>query len=361
MPIFARSERYQHFSKQVLIALGLVIATGGSLYATYLIKDILLLFFVAFILAAAVRPMVLKMKKKFGVPEIAAVLTLQVALISVIVAFFALILPPLIAQSQELFSSISLNVQIPNMASLPSVWNSLLSQDFEELTQTVQNAEALIGRFGQSVASLVALVNSLFTGMILTVTLFVVMYYLIVSYDQVARSFAWMLPGTKAEKLRRANRILENVSTELGAWIRGRLLVMVVIGAITYLGLRLLGIPYALPLAIVALLLEIIPNIGPTLSALPAMVIGFLTGGWVLLALVTLLYVVMQQVENSFITPQVMKQTVDVHPLTTIFLILNGLILLGVEGALLILPLYVTIRSVWKELAPNTGPLGDLE
>lgn len=348
------------FAHQVLIALAVTISVAGALYGLYLIWEVLLLFFVAFILAAALRPTVLKISRKFRLPLMVSALLIQLALFTFIGSFLALVVPPLLRESTHLVNSASQMVEIPNI-DWNSIFNQSLTQDFDQLTQAFNSFENLIGRFGQSISSLFGIVNSVMTAIILTVTLFVIMYYFIVSYDHLARAFAWMLPGSKEARIARSEKMLNNVSLQLGGWIRGRFLVMFLIGVCTYIGLTLLGVPYALPLAIAATLLEIIPNIGPILAAVPAVIISFfVVGPWMALV-VTVFYIALQQVESSLITPQVMKQAVDVHPLTTLFLIMVGLHLMGVKGGLLILPMYVAIRSVMQEIFPHHGPLGDLE
>jgi predicted PurR-regulated permease PerM len=344
------------YVSRVLMTTAIIMAVIGSLFSLYMIWEVILLFFVGFILAAAMRPTVLKLERRFKIPQAAAALILQVALFTFFAAFISLVMPPLVRESANLVNEATKTVQIPEFR-----WDFLMTQDLETLTRTFESFELLIGRFGQSLSSIFGIVNSVMTGIILTVTLFVVMYYFIVSYDHVARSFSWMLPGTKEEKIARATKILDNVSYQLGGWIRGRFIVMIMVGICTYIGLTLLGIPYALPLAIAATLLEIIPNIGPILAAIPAVLIALFLLGPVMALIVTVFYIVLQQVESSFFTPQVMKKAVDVHPLTTLFLIMIGLHLMGVKGGLLVLPIYVTLRSVVQEVFPHNGPLGTNE
>lgn len=353
--ISAQPMQFTQYVQYVWLTLAAILAFAGSLYGMYLIWEVLLLFFVGFILAAALRPTVLRMENKLRISQSFAALLLQVVLFSFFGIFIWLVVPPLLAESSQLVEAATRTITIPQIQ-----WESIFTQDFDQLSEAFQSFEAVIGRFGQSLSSLFGIVNSLMTAIILTITLFVVMYYFIISYDHLARTFAWLLPGTKEQKLERADKILKNVSAELGGWIRGRFVVMGIIGIITYGVLLLLGIPYALPLAIAATLLEIVPNIGPILAAIPAILIALFMVGPMMALVVLVFYTLLQQIESSLITPQIMKKAVDVHPLTTLFLIMVGLHIMGIKGGLLILPLYVVIRSVVKELMPHYGPLGDL-
>ena len=127
--------------------------------------------------------------------------------------------------------------------------------------------------------------------------------------------------------------------------MRGQLLLMLIIGLTTYIFLSLLGIPYALPLAVLAGLLEILPNLGPTIASIPSILIAFLLVNPTMGGFVALFYVVVQQIENNILVPRIMKAAVNVEPLTAIIVILMGVRLAGVAGALLSIPFYLMIRT----------------
>jgi predicted PurR-regulated permease PerM len=123
---------------------------------------------------------------------------------------------------------------------------------------------------------------------------------------------------------------------------------MITIGVITYIGLSLLSIPYAIPLALAAGLLEILPNLGPTLAAVPAVAIAYFTTGPAMAGFIVLFYTIVQQLENNLIVPKIMKDNVDVNPLTTILVILIGFKVGSVLGALLAVPFYILVRSIYS-------------
>jgi len=127
------------------------------------------------------------------------------------------------------------------------------------------------------------------------------------------------------------------------------LLLMIVVGVLVYLGLFALGVEYALPLAVIAGLFEVIPTIGPVLSAIPALLVGFGTsfslGVWVLV-----LYIVVQQLENSLIVPNVMGRAVGYSPLTTLLIVFAGAQLFGIGGAVLSIPAAIFLTILGKDL-----------
>jgi len=348
--------KHTEYLQKLILTLSSILAIIAIFFGLYLIWEVLLFFFVAFILASALRPTVLKLKTKFHIPQVVSVISLLLFVFICLSIFLVLVVPIIAKESHQLTQAVALVTDIPDFD-----WGALFSNDIARITAGIANLEVVVNKFGQSIFSLVGFVSSFVSGVILTVTLFVVTYYFIISYDHLARLFAWMLPGTKQEKSARALKMLDNVSFQLGWWIRGRLFVMFLIGICTYIGLTVLGIPYALPLAIAATLLEIIPNIGPILAAFPAVALAFFLMGPGMAVGVAFFYIAVQQVESSLVTPLVMKQAVDVHPLTTVFLILIALHVMGLKGGLLVLPLYVTVRSVVQELWPHSGPLGKVE
>jgi len=136
---------------------------------------------------------------------------------------------------------------------------------------------------------------------------------------------------------RKAEVFVDQVELRLGKWVRGQLFDMVLVGVLCYLGLRLLGLEFALPLAILAGILEIVPNMGPIVSAIPAMIIALATNPTVALG-VGALYFVVQQLQAQVITPNVMRQAIGYNPLVTMIALMAGFTLAGIGGAVLALP-----------------------
>lgn len=318
----------------------------------YMIRNVLLLFFISFILASALHPTVEKFYQKFNMPRYLSVALLNFGFISLILLVLLWVVPPLITQSFDLYATLSSYFQLPQIH-----FDRLSIQDVSRISEAMKEYEGLFQQFGQSWTNVLTMLSSAFTTVFVIVTGLIITSYMLLSFSDLSQSFSWLLPGkSRKEQNAQADRILENVRYELGSWIRGRGIVMIIIGTLTYIFLSLLGIPYALPLALLSGLLEIIPNIGPLLSAIPSVIIAFLFVNPWTAGMTIVLYGLIQQAENSFITPYVMKKTVDVHPLMTIFLIMIGYELMGVMGSLLSLPLYISFRALAKELWPNRGP-----
>jgi len=131
----------------------------------------------------------------------------------------------------------------------------------------------------------------------------------------------------------------------LGAWVRGQLTLALIIGLATFIGLSFLRLPYVLPLSIIAGILEIVPMIGPIISAIPAIIIAF-TISPVLALATTAFYFLVQQAEAHLVVPFVMKRAVGLPPLVTIVALMVGAKLAGITGGLLAVPIVVVIQTV---------------
>lgn len=157
-------------------------------------------------------------------------------------------------------------------------------------------------------------------------------------------------------KLKKTVRRIED---KLGAWLRGQISLSLIIGTLSYIALFSLQVPFALPLAILAGLFEVVPVIGPIISAIPAILIA-LTVSPVTAGLVALAFFIIQQLENSLIVPQVMKKAVGINPLIVILTVSIGGKLLGVSGALLAVPITVVIQILVEDIF-NAKTLSELE
>ena len=147
----------------------------------------------------------------------------------------------------------------------------------------------------------------------------------------------------------RVKGLIIQIEEKLGGWFRGQFFLSLVIGTLSYIGLLILGVPYALPLAVVAGVMEVVPVIGPIISAIPSILIALTISPLLGLA-VAVMYFVIQQLENHLIVPQVMKRAVGINPLFVILAIAVGSRLLGFAGALLAVPIAVVIQIIVAEI-----------
>ncbi len=311
-----------------------------TLYFLYYIKGILLMVLMAFIIMVGLHPLSHLLYKRFKLPKVFSIIMTYVIFLTVVGTFLAFILPPLASELYQLLRIIELPV---------------LNEQIRNFNFTLQEISAIADKVGSSVNFVYQIINTTFSSIFTLFTLLVISFYMMLERDDLYKKVYWF--SRDPAHLKTAKEFIDSVERQLGGWVRGQLILMFVVGAMTYVGLTLLSIPHALPLAILAGLLEIIPNIGPTISAIPAIFIAYLTFGPLMAAVTLLLYIVTQQLENNFLVPKVLGANANVNPLTAILAIIIGLKVAGVVGALLSIPIYIVIRTVYSTFFYPKAPV----
>lgn len=296
-----------------------------ALWVTFLIRDLLIILFVSVIFVSALSPLV-KFLIKLRLPKVLSIAIAYIIIIGILAGLIISVLPPLIEQSSRfIVTAPSLVAQFFNVTNIDkTVFSS-------ELTSFSKN--------------LFSLTLSVFDNLLTIIFLLVLTFYMLLEQDNLETRIASLF-GDKEERVR--NSIVK-IEEKLGAWLQGQLILTLVIGTLTYIGLVILNVPYALPLAMIAGILEVIPVIGPIISAIPAIFIA-LTVSPILAAGVAVMYLVIQQMENHLIVPQVMKRAVGLNPLIVILAIAIGSRLLGIAGALLAVPIAVVVQIIAAEI-----------
>ncbi len=169
------------------------------------------------------------------------------------------------------------------------------------------------------------------------------------------RQFAVILSGLLPRKSWREQLVktMHDVSNKLGRWLRGQAILCFLIFVVSYIGLTVIGVDYALTLALFAGLMEAVPMIGAYLGAIPAVVVALLTGSPLKAAIVAVFFLIMQQLEGNIVVPQVMKKAVGVHPMLVLLAAMIGGTLLGFVGVLIAVPVTAAASVVVGSLYQN--------
>ncbi len=295
----------------------------------YRIKEILVILFLGFLLMVALTPTVNRLERKLK-SRLLSILLAYILLLLIISATLAVLIPPLAIQLTLLLK----NVQLP-----------FLQNELSNLKFSIQELNQLASNYGGSINALLSIITSTFKGLFTFLTLTVISFYMMIDQPNLYKKVGWFTTNKNHVKI--AREFMIDLENQIGNWIRGKLIVMIFVGLFTFIGLELIGIPYALPLGIIAFVLEILPNLGPTLAAVPGILIAWLHGDHISALIVLIFYIVLQQIENNFLTPRVMKTSADVNPLISILSILSGLTLGGFIGGLLAIPIYILIRIIF--------------
>lgn len=301
---------------------------GVSLWIGYQIKDILLMLLVAGMIASALNPVVDAMERR-KIPRLLAIILIYLLLWGVIGGMIASIIPTLIDQTSRLI------IKIPSAISSLE----LFGQNQREVTQQI------LSRISTLPEAIFRIIFDLLGNMMSVLTTLVISLYFLLerkNFDKYLLDFLGEIGQKKALET------LRQIENSLGIWLRGEFILMFTVGTTTYLGLLFLGIDNALPLAILAGVLEIIPNIGPVLSAIPAVLVAFTVSP--LLALgTTALYFVIQWLENNLLVPNVMRRMAGLSPIVVMIGLMVGFRLGGAIGAILAVPTIIVIRTIWNE------------
>lgn len=284
------------------------------------IRDIIVSIFLSYIIMAAVLPAVeFLQKKKF--PKVLAVL---IPYLSIITAIFLVVIPlvPFVIEQIQ-----SLIIKFPQLLD-QTVKNFGITVDQKQIQNFFTSQGSVIGKNALNVT------GQVFGGIFSVITIFVVSFYLLMYSDAFKKFMANLFHDGSREYI---HNTLDRVNEKLGAWLRGEVILMVFIGLFSWIGLTILGLPYALPLALMAGLLEAVPTLGPIISAIPAVIVALTVSPTMALTVVAL-YMLIQALENQILVPKVMQKAVGLNPVIVILSIMIGANLMGVAGALLAIP-----------------------
>lgn len=291
------------------------------------ISSILLLLYIAFLIAVAVNPLITWFESK-KVPRGLSSILVIFSLFTIMGFLVSTFIKPLISQTQNF-----LNL-LPGIVEKVSSYNinldSLSSQAFTVSDQVFKIAVGTLA------------------GIITTFTTLVISYYILQARPNLKDS----LKSVLGHKFRLYYNIIMELEKKLGYWVRGILILMLSVGILSGLGYGLIGLPYAVALGVIAGILELIPNIGPTITAIFAILVGIsISPTHGLAAFIVSLLV--QQLENNLLVPKIMQKNTGLHPLVTIISLLIGFRLGGPALAVISLPITLTFQVVISHIHLN--------
>lgn len=297
-----------------------------SLKVLWELRSLIFLLFICFIFMEAVNPIITRLEK-IKIPRALSIIILYLIILTVVSFALSGIIPILIEQTAGLINTLPTflaNVKILGTSAI----------DLSSQLKILENLPANIAKT----------VFSVFSNVFSAFIVFVVTFYLLMERKNFPK-YSFSIFGTDGKN--KTIKAIENLENRLGSWVSAEILLMTIIGILAYLGYSIIGLNYAVPLAIIAGLLEVVPNIGPTVSTAMAAIVGLTVSP--LTALMTVIWgIVIQQLENNFIVPKIMKETVGLNPLITILLIASGAKLGGIGGAILAVPVYLTFETIIK-------------
>ncbi|MFH1559661.1 MAG: AI-2E family transporter [Patescibacteria group bacterium] len=323
-----------------------VVLIGLVLVFLYYIIDILLLVFISFVIVSAVSPIVDRLEK-YKIPRFLSTILIYALGFFGVGYLLSLAIPLLIGQTKQLLGHV------------PQYWNQIAMNSW------IGSLFGLDSGMGSSSEKLRQLFSGSFSGVFFTkagsylirfiyfAVVFSLSFYMTIQKNALKRFIEAIVPEDYEKYI---ISLVGRIQGKLGHWLQGQLFLNLIIGGLVYLALYLLGIPFALVLALAAAFLEFIPTIGPVVAAVLAALVA-LTISPVKAILAIVVFVIIQQLENHLIVPIVMKQAVGLNPVVIIIALLIGAKLAGPLGAVLAVPVTTALSVFVGDLLEYRKPM----
>ena len=319
--------------RAILIVLGI--------WIIFLIRDIVALFFVSLILTAVIDPGVDWLHKR-KIPRGVGVMIIYSILFLIIGTAIYFFIPAIISQFNDFYQNLPRYIE--NLSNLSSGIKNFTQA--HNITLGVQDILNLGSNSTSLSEKLFSTTVGVFSGFVSVIIILSLAFYLSVKEDGMKRFLNSVTPEKHQEYV---VSLAERIKIKIGKWMLGQLLLMLIIFIFDFLALYFLKVPYALAIAIISGLLEIVPYIGPIISTTLATMVGFLISPVV--GLLTLaVFTAIQQIEGHVVVPQVMKKAVGLNPVVVILALLIGAKLAGVLGAVLAVPIAAAASVFVKDL-----------
>jgi len=331
-------------ARAILRIVLIIVAVVLALYLIYLLRKPLTWLFIALFLAVALSPPVnylnRYMKRGFAIGLV------YLAMFGIIIALAALLIPPIVTQIADVADNAPRYAQ--DVQDYVNKNDNLrkLEKDYDVTTKLKEQAAKLPTKIGGAAGTLrdigLTLVNSLFA----LVTILALTAFMLGSGPQWRESLLKLQPPERAARIR---KVLDDMSSAVTGYVAGVLLIAFIDGLFTFIVLEILGVPFAVPLAVMMGTFSLIPLVGATIGAVLVGIVTVFgsfpadTIAWVIWA------IIYQQLENNLLQPQIQRRTVQVHPFLVLTSVLFGATLLGVLGALVAIPIAASIQILVKD------------
>ncbi|MDD5072116.1 MAG: AI-2E family transporter [Patescibacteria group bacterium] len=318
-----------------------------ALYFLYLVREILVIIFISLILASALDPWVDWMRRK-KIPRGIGIILIYFVLFIAIGSSLYLIIPPIASQIKEL------SVTFPHYLE-KVISGATAFKEYAYQHGILDSIKSGLGDFGtnldKAAGGVFSTVSGIMGGVISFFLILVMTFYMVVE-ESAMKKIIWSLAPEEYQPY--IMQLTSRMQRKIGLWLRGQLILSLIIFVLTFLGLSILGVNYALTLALIAGLTEFIPYLGPILAAIPAVFLAFTQSP--MLALFTLgLYYIIQLMENHIIVPKLMQKVVGLNPIVSIVVLLVGFKVAGIIGAIISLPVATAVGVFLKDMFEGRG------
>jgi predicted PurR-regulated permease PerM len=318
-----------------------LLAILGLFALIFFLREIVLFVFISFIFMTALDPAVIWLEKRFKLSRTWA----AAVVVSGCTALVGLVLILTAGSIVNSFQTLPQN--------LSSGWNAIKSDLshqsnlqllLEELNTTLAQ-QSFLKSFWDNILNIS---NAVLTAIASVLAFVFLTFYLLIEWPEIVAYFVSFFPKHQSKMEGKIHQIQH----QMGSWLRGQLLNMLMVGVVTFIGLTWLGVPNPTALSVLAALFQLIPYVGPTLAAIPAVLIALTVSPNLALA-VAIFSLIIQQIETNFVLPILIKQTVHINPVASLLAVVIWAQLLGALGAILAIPLTALLMILAEDLRQN--------
>ena len=309
-----------------------------------IVNSIITPIIVAYVFYYMLNPLVNFFSKKISRFS-ASLLAILVGVITVLVVIIGVV-PIIVEQTQNLITAMPRYIEIVK-GYLEEYSDNAYVQVVVEYVNTNLNVSKISERL-ISIATSIAqgVVSSISSTASVLITMPFVLFFLLKDASQFNKFVISLLPK-KFEKS--VAETIDEIDDKVGSYIQGQMLVSLCIGVMLFIGYNVIGLHYAFSLATIAAFLSIVPYLGPAIAITPAMLVAASTS-WVMVVKMLVVWGIVQFLEGNIISPNIMGRSMNMHPLTVIFVILIGVNISGVVGAILGIPVYSILKVLISKL-----------
>lgn len=348
------SQLYHWTFWRVVWATLVLVAVGLSFWLLYRFNQVLFILFIAIVMGTVLRPVVAWLQRR-GIPGVAGVILVYLLLLALLIGFALLLFPLLVEQATTIAAAVPGYYQnlrewtVNHSSPLIGQLSELLPATLSLLDPGQQTGQEILDSAGLALGYLGSAIKGIFTA----AAILLLAFYWTLDGPRTIHSLLLLAPVAQRESSR---ELIAAMETKVGAYVAGQSILCLFIGLLALIAYLIIGLPYALILALVAGVMEAVPLIGPVLGAIPAALVALSLGpdklGWVIVATL-----VIQQVENSLVVPRVMRRAVGVNPFVTLLALFAFSSLLGIAGALMAIPMAAIIQLLLNRFVFDRGAM----
>lgn len=344
----AKSPLDKVFEQKVLRVLVISTAYIGLIYIAFLLRRPLVWLAIAFFLALAMEPAVQWLQRRLALKSRApAALLLIVSILAVVVLVLAVLIPPLVKQTESFVHSVPSYIE---KLQLSNNGTAKYLSNHGELTKVNLNSQKLLEQVSNHRDFFLGTASSIASVATEVVTILVLTFFIILELPQMSKTFWRYQPSSKRKHRLELGARMHKVVT---GSVNGNMLTSLIAGVSASIVLAILHIPYAIPLGVLVALIDLIPEVGASLGAIVVIIATILYSGPAKAIIIAVYFFIYQRIENNTLQPLVYNRTVHISPLLSLFAVVCGAKLGGLVGVLFAIPVTGILQILVKDYLEN--------